>query len=288
MKIALIYNFRSPHTTGAYFERVFKQCNIPYELFAVDEGTVIREGFDLYLRIDHGDYKFDIPKSLHPSVFYVIDTHLPKPYKKILRQSSHYDVIFCAQKDGALKLSKSTKMDVHWVPLAADPDIHKRILCPLIYDIGFVGRDAQKADRGRQLRLLRKEFPSSFIGQADFTKMGQIYSSSKIGFNSSIAHDINMRIFEIMACGCMLLTNRIAHNGFEELFEDGVDYVSYRTDSELISKARYYLEHEDIRLNIAQAGRKKVIEKHTYFHRLQTIFNYLAYKFGGEFNNLRI
>jgi hypothetical protein len=83
MKIALIYNYESPLTTGAYIERVIKNSGIKYELFGVKNPLGIPQGFDLYFRIDHGDYNFDIPEDLHPAIFYVIDTHLKKPYKKI-------------------------------------------------------------------------------------------------------------------------------------------------------------------------------------------------------------
>jgi glycosyltransferase involved in cell wall biosynthesis len=289
MKIALIYNHKSPLTTGAYFERVFKKAKLSYELFGVDGESSIPKGFDLYFRIDHGDYKFDISADLHPAVFYVIDTHLPKPYKQIRKQVAHYDAVFCAQKQGAVRLKQQTRADVQWMPLGADPDIHAKIdVANKAYDIGFVGRNAAKTARGRHLELLRRSYPNSFIDQADFTQMGRIYSASKIGFNSSIANDINMRIFEIMASGCMLLTSRIDRNGLDELFEDNTHLVSFGNDKELIERADYYLAHETERQRIADAGYALVMRKHTYFHRVQSIMNYLAFKFGGSFNELRI
>lgn len=288
MKIALFYNKESESTTGAYLEKAMRQAGIDYTHFWTHDAHHAPRLFDLYFRIDHGDYKDDIPFDLHPSVFYAIDTHLPKPYKKIKRQVAHYDIVFCAQKSGARRLAKETGIDVQWVPLACDPAIHKKIATKKNYDIGFVGRDAAKFARGRQLDTLRKKYPASFIGTADFTRLGEIYSASRIGFNSSIINDINMRIFEVMAAGCFLLTNEIRDNGFEDLFEAGKHLVTYRSDRDLAALIDYYLSHEVQREAIAACGHELVINRHTYRHRLQTMLNYIAFKFGTNFNILRI
>ncbi|HQJ15657.1 MAG TPA: glycosyltransferase [Candidatus Omnitrophota bacterium] len=288
MKLALIYNHACPHTTGAYIEKAIRDAGIHYDRFGIKDPSCIPEGFDLYLRIDHGDYKFDIPAHLRPAVFYAIDTHLPKPYRKMRAQARHYDIIFCAQKSGADRLRRDTGADTQWLPLASDPAVHCQLDVPKEYDIGFVGRNAAKFARGRHLVELNKRYPRSFIGQADYRDMARIYSASRIGFNSSIMNDINMRVFEIMSCGCFLLTNAIRDNGFRELFCDGRDLVTYRTDREMFLLIDHYLAHEREREAIAAAGRRLVNERHTYFHRVQSMFNYIAYKFGGGFNALRI
>lgn len=288
MKLALIYNKDSKSTTGAYIEKVIKQAGIDWTAFGIEDFSPIPKGFDLYFRIDHGDYKYNIGEDLHPAVFYVIDTHLKKPYKKIRRQVRHYDIVFCAQKEGAYRLGKETKVDTQWLPLACDPEVHKKLDVPKIYDIGFVGRNAKKFERGRHLELLKKNYPKSFIGEIDFRKMGEIYSASKIGFNSSIVNDINMRIFEIISSGCLLLTNHIKNNGFNELFESGKHLVEYKSDKNLLELIDYYLKNAEERERIAQAGYDLVINKHTYYRRVQTMFNYIAFKFGGKFNELRV
>lgn len=288
MRIALIYNKESDSTTGAYIEKVIKDAGIDYQHHWTKDAHKILKEFDLYLRIDHGDYKYDIPDDLHPAVFYAIDTHLKKPYKKIKRQVRHYDIVFCAQKSGQQRLAKDTGIDAQWLPLACDPEIHTRIEVPKKYDIGFVGRDAKKFARGRHLEILKKKYPASFVGTIDFRKMSDVYSASKIGFNSSIINDINMRMFEIMSCGCFLLTNYIKDNGFNQLFKDRENLAVYKNDKQLIELCQYYLKNDQEREQIARAGFELAVNRHTYFHRVQTMFNYLAFKFGGEFNKLRL
>ncbi len=288
MKIALIYNKENEATTASYIEKVIKNAGIDYVHFWTENSCNITEKFDLYLRIDHGDYKYDIPEGLHPAVFYAIDTHLKKPYKKIKKQASHYDIVFCAQKEGAERLKSELKITAEWLPLGCDIEIHKKLNLPKKYDIGFVGRDAKKFARGKRIRLLKKFYPDSFIGQADFRSMSEIYSSSRIGFNSSILNDVNMRIFEVMACGCFLLTNSIKNNGFNELFTDKKSLVTYKNNREMLELIYYYLKNEDKRQEIADEGYRLATTRHTYYHRVQAMFNYIAFKFGGDFNKLSL
>jgi len=291
MKIALISHHPASGTTYSpahYMENALRDSRIIYEHFDICQASSIPSGFDLYFRIDHGDYKDDIQADKHPAVFYVIDSHLKKPFKKIAKQARHYDVVFCAQQPSVEPLRKKAKTDVQWVPLGCDPRIHPKLDIPKKYDIGFVGRDAVKFDRGRHLSLLKEKFPNSFIGLTPSTEMTQIYSASKIGFNSSIQNDVNMRVFEILSCGCFLLTNKIKNDGLYEILEEGKHFVTYTHEKDLLDKAGYYLSHDHEREVIARAGHERVLQHYTYFHTLQRIFNYLAFKFGGKFNDLRL
>jgi spore maturation protein CgeB len=288
MRIALIYNKETEATTACYIERVMKKLGMDYVHFWTKDSSNIPQEFDLYFRIDHGDYKYDIPDSLRPAVFYAIDTHLEKPYRKIKKQAGHYDIIFCVHRDGARRLRKEIKADTQWIPVACDPEIHRKLDLPKTYDIGFIGREGKKSTRERRLRILKEKYLNSFIGTLDFKKMSEVYSASKIGFNSSLRNDINMRVFEIMASGCFLLTDCIKDNGFDDLFEAGKHLVTYRDDRELLQLADYYLKNEEEREKIAKQGYEWVVQNHTYFHRVQAMFNYIAFKFGGKFNDLRI
>lgn len=290
MKIALIYNKTNSTVLGPgdYFERIFKAHKIDYSHYPLSANTNIPTTYDLYFRVDHGDYKDVLPRTLKPSVFYAIDTHLKKPFKKIRQQAQDFNIIFCAQKTALDELKKIKGVDAQWAPLGCDPDIHQIINTPKKYDLAFIGRDAQKFDRGRHLKLLKANFPNIYIGDSPSSGISQIYASAKIGFNSSISNDINMRIFEVMASGCFLLTNRIKNNGFDILFKDGRDLVTYTTDKDLLEKISYYLSHDDERERIARTGAELIRTRLTYFHTLQRIFNYIAFKFGGKYNSLRI
>ena len=103
-------------------------------------------------------------------------------------------------------------------------------------------------------------------------EISEVYSQSKIVFNTSINDDLNMRVFEALASGSMLLTDRI-NNGQSELFKHGSHLVEYSSDEELLQAAEYYLSHEAEREQIAGAGHDLALDRHTYAHRCQLILD---------------
>lgn len=140
------------------------------------------------------------------------------------------------------------------------------------------------ADYDLYLRIERH--PASFLDKSPFTQISRIYSSSKIGFNYSIKNDINMRIFEVMSCGSLLITNRIRDKGFKELFEDGKHLVTYRNRRELFKLVDYYLAHDREREEIAGNGYQLVTKYHTYEMRVAKMFDYIKERLVSRYPRL--
>ena len=141
---------------------------------------------------------------------------------------------------------------------------------PKQYDVAFVG-NIFPGPRVELLGLIHRQFNSSFIGQCYFDEMARTYSAARIAFNRSIRNDVNMRVFEAVACGSMLLTNDLNDNGMSELFQDSVHLATYREPEDLLDKLTFYLARESVRERIAAAGRAEAVAKHTYAHRMETI-----------------
>lgn len=81
---------------------------------------------------------------------------------------------------------------------------------------------------------------------------------------------IKGRNFEVPGCGGFLLTDYIS--GLENYYQPDKDIVCYRDHRELLEKIRYYLENEELRRQIARNGYHTTLEKHTYVHRFNQIF----------------
>lgn len=76
--------------------------------------------------------------------------------------------------------------------------------------------------------------------------------------------EITRRIFEGMACGKLVLTDRLdVSRGLEELFIDGVDIVYYNDMFDCIEKMNFYNENEQEREKIAYNGMMKVLHNYT-------------------------
>jgi glycosyltransferase involved in cell wall biosynthesis len=272
-RVALIFDDHiRPDTTGVYVHRALAEL-VDVVQFQPGQGEDIPvSGFDLYLSIDD-DTEHRLPDALRPRAYWAIDTHRDFPAR--FQRALASDFVFAAQRDGAERLRAAGVSSASWLPLACDPEIHCRHDVPTQFDVSFVGHTCP-GPRDELLELIRRNFPNHFIGQAYFDEMARIYSASRIVFNRSIKNDVNMRVFEALACGSLLVTNDLTDNGQAELFQDGVHAVMYREPHELRDKIRYYLAHEEERETIAAAGRAEALAKHTYRHRMERLLEQVA------------
>jgi hypothetical protein len=91
----------------------------------------------------------------------------------------------------------------------------------------------------------------------------------KMVFQCSQHKEVTRRIFEGMAVGRMVITDRLPlGTGLSEMFIDGEDIVYYDNAQDAIDKIKYYSEHEEEREIIAANGHKKVMELHTMSDRV--------------------
>ena len=276
MKLALIFNKQYQWTTGVYFERACTALGISYDHWWLRDVARIPAAYELYVRIDHGDdYTVDLPHRLRPAVFYAIDTHLPHSWWKIRRMASRYDLVFCCQRTAAERL-----WGAEWLPVACDGALHGPTGGSLVWDVAFVGTDGG-VPRKFYLQALRERYPNSFIGTAEHTRLAGIYSRACVGFNYSIANDVNMRVFEILAANTLLVTNALESDDLTALgLKDRHHLICYRSPKELFALIDDFLAHPEERHSIAQAGCGVVRERHTYAHRLHQLLACVSRRLG--------
>jgi GT2 family glycosyltransferase/tetratricopeptide (TPR) repeat protein len=267
-RVALVFDDRiRPDTTGIHCRRALAELVDVVHFRPEHRDQISSTGFDLYLSIDD-DTDHRLPDSLRPRAYWAIDTHLDFPAR--FERAVSCDFVFAAQRDGAERLRQSGIDSALWLPLACDPEIHRPHDGAKQYGFAFVG-NVVPGPRAELLELLKSRYPSHFIGNAYLHEMARIYSASRVVFNRSVRNDVNMRVFEAVACGSLLVTNDLAENGQDELFRDGVHLVTYRNADELLAKVAYYLKHEEEREAIAAAGRAEVLARHTYRHRMERL-----------------
>jgi GT2 family glycosyltransferase/Flp pilus assembly protein TadD/2-polyprenyl-3-methyl-5-hydroxy-6-metoxy-1,4-benzoquinol methylase len=270
--VAIIYDdtVRSD-TTGGYCLRALRRL-AKVTHFRSSSSEPVPPGFDLYLRIDD-DLEVVLPSGLHPAFLWAIDTHRNLP--RLRQQARDYDLVFSAQKQGVAQLQETGIDPCEWLPLACDPDIHRRMDVERSYDVGFVGH-IFSGPRQQLLEEVMRRFPRSFVGQLPHTEMAEVYSRAKIVVNCSLANDLNMRVFEALSCGALLVTDRLRDNGQEDLFRDRVHLVEYQAVEEALELIGYYLKHEEERRQIAEAGHQEALARHTYEHRMVRVLERLT------------
>jgi spore maturation protein CgeB len=79
---------------------------------------------------------------------------------------------------------------------------------------------------------------------------------------------------EIPACGSMLLAERTPVH--QALFQEGVEAEFFDNDAELAEKARFYLENEDKRRMIADAGHLRCIRDYSSARQMSVILKELG------------
>ena len=226
---------------------------------------------DVYLWVDSGIS--ELPKDSHslgvPRVGYFIDTHRALDLR--IELARNFDFTFLAQRAHIPAFVNAGIPNVAWLPLACSPELHDMGPLNRVYDVAFVG--AVPGDPGdRRWRLLdavRQRFPNAKIGQFWPEEMARIYAQAKIVVNMCVDRDLNMRVFEGLASGALLITDEAG--GLEELFEDGVHLVIYQNDDDLLDLIARFLDDHAARERIASQGRALVHSKHTYQHRMQQL-----------------
>ncbi len=159
------------------------------------------------------------------------------------------------------------------------------------YDITFIGTWSKI--RQRQIKNLARFFKIHIWGgswhymkkmpgaknirlmyrRADLENFSRVVNNSKICLNFLTPENrdqTNLRNFEIPACQGFQLCNRT--DQLAKIFKHDHAIALYQTEQELIDKARYYLEHQNERLEIARQGFGIVTnDNHTFLSRCKQI-----------------
>lgn len=84
--------------------------------------------------------------------------------------------------------------------------------------------------------------------------------------------EVTRRLFEGMACGKMVLCDRLAESKrLHELFQEGEEIIFYDDMVDCINKMNYYTENSEERERIAKNGYDVVLENHTEKQRVDFI-----------------
>lgn len=203
-----------------------------------------------------------------PKAFWAIDTHQFLPLQA--EKAKHFDIVYSAQKNAVAALG----VKAQWLPAGAS--LHEvDLVRERDISVAFVGSlTSAHARRRKIVELLALRLPE-FYQQSNLflDEKAELLSRVKIAINISLNNDINFRVFETMATGAMLLTDRITGNGMEDLFIEGVHYVAFDSEEDLLGKIEFYSANPAERERIARAGQQLVDSKYRHFHMLRKVLD---------------
>lgn len=211
---------------------------------------------------------------------------------------SEYDGVLCNSTGGAARLTElgaRTVSTVHW---GVDPELYAPIDIPEDRDVYFYGFGAEYREawiRAMMVDAAEALPEASFaIGGKNFAMpLGRVHMDGDVPFNTfrqacrrskinlnitrdahaSVYASSSMRIFELAAMGCCVVTNPVA--GLEEWFTPGEHMAVAGSGEEAVALYRELLADESRRRAMGDAARAVVLERHTHRHRAQEIVDFL-------------
>jgi len=215
-------------------------------------------------------------------------------FDRSVQHAGHYDFALTTCMEEYEELKRRSNSNVILTQRGCNPDICYPVPGEKRYDVAFVGRPHKGRpelltflkQRGIDIRVwgegweLFQQLRDSAHGPLPYFKMIEVFGSSKIvlGMAGRPAVGgtprIKGRTFEYAACRAFQLTNydkRIA-----DFFKNGEEIVLYCSKEDLYEKIRYYLEHEEERERIAEAGYRRALKDHTWEKRFECVFREMA------------
>jgi spore maturation protein CgeB len=230
--------------------------------------------------------------------------------------AGHFTFITTSDTNGVRKFRDAGYSNVIYSPFACNHHIFIKQDLPKQYDVSFVGQyhpyrawlllQLQRA--GVSVRVWGNGWKT---GRLSEDEMVAVFNQSRINLNlsNSISWDVRYlltlnrpildtlrawrrtlqsvrysdsktweqvkgRHFEINACGGFQLSYYV--EGLERHYKIGDEITIYLSPEDLVSKVRYYLNHENERQEIAQCGYERTLREHTMDQRFEQLFEMLG------------
>lgn len=236
-----------------------------------------------------------------PTAMWFVEDREVFPYWKAF--APYYDLFAVIQKgDFADQLAALGQRDSFYLPLAADPAVHRPLELSAVErrkcgsEISFVGagypnrRLAFRQLAGHDLRIWGNDWDGETTlapylqrdgARIETEEVVRIFNATTINVNlhSSVRPGVlvgdgdfvNPRTFELAACGAFQMVDR--RGLLPELFAEG-ELALFSDMPELLQGIAYYLAHPEARSEFAARGRARVLAEHTYAHRMQTLLRH--------------
>ncbi|MDC0335719.1 glycosyltransferase [Pseudodesulfovibrio sp.] len=118
---------------------------------------------------------------------------------------------------------------------------------------------------------LRERFPDRTHPAVFGLDMYRLLERSRVILNvhtdATWGYSGNMRMYEATGMGACVLTDRTMN--LDDLFEDGVEIVTYGSADECLEKARYLLDNDKEREAIGQKAKARTMKDHTALNRCE-------------------
>jgi hypothetical protein len=226
---------------------------------------------DIVLFMDWGRFNSKwLDKNLKPNSFWIQESgDDPQNFERNYPKANRFHYTITPDKVSAEEY-RNRGINADWVPHWADTIVQ----FPMNLDAKYVAVTSRGRGGSAFLDYLTDWAEGAIgnqngMGAEEHTKF---LNKGLMVIQNSRWKEITRRIFEAMACGKMVLTDRLDEStGLSDMFIDGEDIIYYDEMFDCIEKINYYNENEEERERIAYNGMAKVIANHTQIQRVDKL-----------------
>jgi hypothetical protein len=227
---------------------------------------------DIIMHMDWGRHTSPILSQLRPTGAYCVmeSGDDPQQFYENAVKAPYFDLVLSPDASCAGRY-RGDGFNAFWSPHFADTQIYK----PLKKKPKYMGVCSRGMNRYAPIiDSMARNLPLYVINKNGWVgkEHNEFLNSGRIVLQQSKHKEITRRIFEGMAAGRMVLTDRLGpQTRINELFVENRDIVYYNNEEDCIEKLLYYCKNDEEREHIAKNGREKVLANHTTAHRVDFI-----------------
>jgi hypothetical protein len=226
---------------------------------------------DIVMFLDWG--RFDSPyldKALLPNTFWIQESgDDPQNFERNFPKSNRFHYTITPSKQSAEEY-RNRGINAEWINHFADTMVQ----FPMNIEPKYVAVTTRGVGNSEFLDYLTN-WAEGAVGNKNglnAKEHTEFLNSGLMVIQNSRWGEITRRIFEGMACGKLVLTDKLdVATGLSEMFVDGEDIVYYNDMFDCIEKMNYYNENEEERERIAHNGMMKVLHNYTQIQIVDTL-----------------
>jgi glycosyltransferase involved in cell wall biosynthesis len=237
---------------------------------------------DIIMFLDWG--RFDSPylnKSLKPNSFWIQESgDDPQNFERNYPKANRFHYTITPDKQSAEEY-RSRSINADWVNHFADT----KVQFPMNLKPEYTAVTTRGFGNSQFLDYITNWAEGAIgnkngLGPKEHT---EFLNKGLVVIQNSRWQEITRRLFEGMACGKLVITDRLPDvRGLNEVFVEGEEIILYNDMFDCIEKINYYTENEEERERIAHNGMMKVLHNYTQIQ----IVNKLIEKYENFRGNL--
>jgi hypothetical protein len=287
MRIAVPVAAYEQGTTGEYVARALRQLGHDAEILGQWQfyDAFRNNEYDLYFCVDSGGplnlFEMSILQGQWKRLcFWLIDYRRGKTLKNPNDQATAKFIndmggwVFQAQFEDFTECLRAG-WRCSWLPLAADPDVwNNEPPQEKVYDVGFVGNvwDGERMGALADIKSSGLRLCWQGHGAAYMEAGAHLLRSSWVGFNissffdSPLAYDVNMRVFETLSCGIPLVTNSTP--SLDRIFGAQPFLRTFTRRNQIVPLLKEGVRNREF-VDAGQAAREWILSYGTYALRME-------------------